>query len=140
MLISKVKPSLYSKGWYQVLPLLGHATNHYIFTTSVVKYYYLKKYRFWVARGSGWQQIGAYVNLGAYYLLGIPVAALLGFLLRFRGKGLQIGILTGSIMQAILLAFITAFTNWQIQVFILAFHLRICFSSPSDLVTKKVKI
>jgi MATE family multidrug resistance protein len=92
-----------------------------------------------VARGSGWQQIGAYVNLGAYYLIGIPVAALLGFLLRLRGKGLWIGILTRSIMQAILLAFITAFTNWQIQVFILAFHLRICFSSPSDLVTKKVK-
>uniref|UniRef100_A0A2N9F6A4 Polysaccharide biosynthesis protein C-terminal domain-containing protein n=1 Tax=Fagus sylvatica TaxID=28930 RepID=A0A2N9F6A4_FAGSY len=68
-----------------------------------------------VARGSGWQQIGAYVNLRAYYLVGIPVAALLGFLLRLRGKGLWIGILTGSIMQAILLAFITAFTNWQIQ-------------------------
>ncbi|KAK2635312.1 hypothetical protein Ddye_030104 [Dipteronia dyeriana] len=28
-----------------------------------------------VARGSGWQDLGAYLNLGAYYLCGIPVAA-----------------------------------------------------------------
>ncbi|KAA3458410.1 protein DETOXIFICATION 8-like [Gossypium australe] len=52
-----------------------------------------------VARGTGWQHIGAYVNLGAYYLVGIPVAALLCFSLHLRGKGLWIGILTGSSLQ-----------------------------------------
>ncbi|MCI23196.1 MATE efflux family protein 9-like, partial [Trifolium medium] len=26
-----------------------------------------------VARGGGFQQMGAYVNLGAYYLVGIPL-------------------------------------------------------------------
>ncbi|EOY04079.1 MATE efflux family protein isoform 1 [Theobroma cacao] len=44
-----------------------------------------------VARGTGWQHIGAYVNLGAYYLVGIPVAALLCFGVHFRGKRLWIG-------------------------------------------------
>ena len=72
-----------------------------------------------VARGTGWQHIGAYVNLGAYYLVGIPVAALLCFGLHFRGKGLWIGILTGSSLQLLLLALVTSFTNWQKQVSII---------------------
>ncbi|KAH1131076.1 hypothetical protein J1N35_002454 [Gossypium stocksii] len=71
-----------------------------------------------VARGTGWQHIGAYVNLGAYYLVGIPVAALLCFSLHLRGKGLWIGILTGSSLQLVLLALVTGFTNWQKQVYI----------------------
>ncbi|KAF3431958.1 hypothetical protein FNV43_RR26694 [Rhamnella rubrinervis] len=32
-----------------------------------------------IARGCGWQNLAAYVNLGAYYLFGIPIAAILGF-------------------------------------------------------------
>ncbi|KAF5457067.1 hypothetical protein F2P56_021201 [Juglans regia] len=68
-----------------------------------------------VARGSGWQHLGAYVNLGAYYLVGTPVGAVLTFALHFRGKGLWIGLLTGSSVQAILLALRTSFTNWQKQ-------------------------
>ncbi|KAM7520289.1 hypothetical protein LguiB_019251 [Lonicera macranthoides] len=68
-----------------------------------------------VARGSGWQHIGAYVNLGAYYLAGIPVALLLGFVLHLRGKGLWIGLMIGSMVQATLLSLITTSTNWEKQ-------------------------
>ncbi|KAL5573128.1 hypothetical protein UlMin_022725 [Ulmus minor] len=68
-----------------------------------------------VARGSGWQDIGAYVNLGSYYAVGLPLSALLGFVLKLRGKGLWIGILTGTGLQAIFLTRITLFTNWQKQ-------------------------
>lgn len=68
-----------------------------------------------VAKGSGWQHIGAYVNLGAFYLVGLPVAVVLGFPLHFRGKGLWIGIVVGSVVQSTLLAFITGFTNWTKQ-------------------------
>jgi MATE family multidrug resistance protein len=64
-----------------------------------------------VARGSGWQQMGTYVNLGAYYLVGIPVAFLLSFVLHLRGRGLWIGILTESSVQAIILSFLTASTD-----------------------------
>ncbi|RZC53443.1 hypothetical protein C5167_012352 [Papaver somniferum] len=38
------------------------------------------------ARGCGWQKIGAYVNLGSYYLVGIPCAVLLAFVLHVGGK------------------------------------------------------
>ncbi|KAL4376495.1 hypothetical protein GQ457_02G006350 [Hibiscus cannabinus] len=68
-----------------------------------------------VARGTGWQHIGAYVNLGAYYLVGIPVAALLCFVANLRGKGLWTGIVCGTTVQALVLALVTASTNWQKQ-------------------------
>lgn len=32
-----------------------------------------------VAIGSGWQAIVAYVNLGAYYVIGLPIGCVLGF-------------------------------------------------------------
>ena len=38
------------------------------------------------ARGCGWQKIGAYVNLGAYYLVGLPSAIILTFVFGFGGK------------------------------------------------------
>ncbi|XP_031110302.1 protein DETOXIFICATION 3-like [Ipomoea triloba] len=68
-----------------------------------------------IARGSGWQHIGAYVNLGAFYLIGIPVSLVLGFILHQRAKGFWIGIVIGSAVQAAVLSTITAFTDWQEQ-------------------------
>ncbi|XP_020522734.1 protein DETOXIFICATION 12 isoform X2 [Amborella trichopoda] len=68
-----------------------------------------------VARGCGWQHIGAYINLGAFYLVGIPAALVLGFIVQMRGMGLWIGILCGATVQTVLLALITLFTNWQHQ-------------------------
>ncbi|KAK2991335.1 hypothetical protein RJ640_007555 [Escallonia rubra] len=68
-----------------------------------------------VARGCGWQQLGAYVNLTAFYLFGIPIAATLGFWVQLRGKGLWIGIQAGAILQTILLLIITSCTNWEKQ-------------------------
>lgn len=38
------------------------------------------------ARGCGWQKIGAFVNLGSYYLVGIPSAVVLAFVLHIGGK------------------------------------------------------
>ncbi|KAK6134227.1 hypothetical protein DH2020_032032 [Rehmannia glutinosa] len=68
-----------------------------------------------VARGCGWQHIGAYINLAAFYLFGIPIAAILGFWLNFRGKGLWIGVLSGASLQTVMLAIITSCTNWEKQ-------------------------
>ncbi|CAI9110631.1 OLC1v1010691C1 [Oldenlandia corymbosa var. corymbosa] len=68
-----------------------------------------------VARGSGWQHIGAYVNIGAFYLVGIPVALVLGFVLHLGGTGLWIGLNAGSVTQSLLLGLITSFTNWEKQ-------------------------
>ncbi|KAJ1443206.1 Multi antimicrobial extrusion protein [Sesbania bispinosa] len=90
-----------------------------------------------VARGSGWQHLGAYVNLGAFYLVGVPVGALLGFVAHFRAKGLWIGIVTGSIVQSIFLCIITALTNWKKQA-IMARERIFDATSPDDNVTNHV--
>ncbi|XP_061338363.1 protein DETOXIFICATION 9-like [Gastrolobium bilobum] len=66
-----------------------------------------------IARGGGFQQMGAYVNLGAYYLGGVPMGLLLGFVLKLNAKGLWMGTLTGSILQVIILAIVTVLTDWQ---------------------------
>ncbi|CAJ1977451.1 unnamed protein product [Sphenostylis stenocarpa] len=68
-----------------------------------------------IARGCGWQHLGVYVNLGAFYLCGIPVAALLAFVVGVGGKGLWIGIQCGAFVQTILLSVITGSINWEKQ-------------------------
>ncbi|XP_062206529.1 protein DETOXIFICATION 12-like isoform X2 [Phragmites australis] len=65
-----------------------------------------------IARGCGWQHLGAYVNLGSFYLLGIPMAILLGFVLRMGGRGLWMGVVCGSLTQTALMSAITFFTDW----------------------------
>ncbi|XP_022135301.1 protein DETOXIFICATION 16-like isoform X2 [Momordica charantia] len=67
------------------------------------------------ARGCGWQKIGAWVNLGAYYLVGLPCAIIFTFVFHFGGKGLWMGITCGSCLQSVLLLFITFRTNWDDQ-------------------------
>ncbi|PON71050.1 Multi antimicrobial extrusion protein [Trema orientale] len=68
-----------------------------------------------VARGCGWQHIGAFINLGAFYLCGIPIAASLGFWAQLRGKGLWLGIQSGAFVQTTLLCLVTSCTNWKKQ-------------------------
>uniref|UniRef100_A0ACD5XIN9 Uncharacterized protein n=1 Tax=Avena sativa TaxID=4498 RepID=A0ACD5XIN9_AVESA len=66
-----------------------------------------------VARGGGWQHLGAYVNLGAFYLVGIPVALFFGFAMQLRGMGFWIGMIAGGAIQVTLLSVITATTKWD---------------------------
>ncbi|GLJ11092.1 hypothetical protein SUGI_0142700 [Cryptomeria japonica] len=68
-----------------------------------------------IARGCGWQKIGAYCNLGAYYLVGIPIAVLLAFVLHIGGRGLWLGIICGLCVQAVLLFLVTSCTDWEQQ-------------------------
>ncbi|OMO55609.1 Multi antimicrobial extrusion protein [Corchorus capsularis] len=68
-----------------------------------------------IVRGIGWQHIGAYANLAAYYLFGIPAGIICAFVLHLRGEGLWIGMVTGSSAQGILLVLVIAFTNWKKQ-------------------------
>ncbi|KAH7853873.1 hypothetical protein Vadar_007542 [Vaccinium darrowii] len=65
------------------------------------------------ARGCGWQKIGAFANLGAYYLIGIPVGITLAFVYHFGGKGLWTGIIVALFAQASFLAIITLRTDWE---------------------------
>ncbi|KAI4350977.1 hypothetical protein L6164_005377 [Bauhinia variegata] len=67
-------------------------------------------------RGCGWQKMGAFVNLGAYYLVGIPSAALLAFVLHIGGKGLWLGIICALLVQVACLLTITIRTDWEKEV------------------------
>ncbi|KAF5734545.1 hypothetical protein HS088_TW15G00037 [Tripterygium wilfordii] len=66
-----------------------------------------------VARGCGWQKIGAYINLGSYYLVGIPSAILFGFGFNLGGKGLWLGIICAIVVQGVALFIVTIRTNWE---------------------------
>ncbi|PKI59790.1 hypothetical protein CRG98_019796 [Punica granatum] len=68
-----------------------------------------------IARGCGWQHIGAFVNFGAFYLCGIPIALILAFWVKIKGMGLWVGIQTGVFVQSLLLAIITGCVNWERQ-------------------------
>nr|POF10616.1 protein detoxification 16 [Quercus suber] len=68
------------------------------------------------ARGCGWQKIGALVNLGAYYLIGIPIAITLAFVYHTGVKGLLMGIITAVFMQALLLWIVTLCSDWEKEV------------------------
>ncbi|PSR89466.1 Protein DETOXIFICATION like [Actinidia chinensis var. chinensis] len=85
------------------------------------------------ARGCGRQKLGAFVNLGAYYLVGLPCAIILTFVFHFGGKGLWMGIIGGSGLQALLLLTITMRTDWEQQAS-KARHRVYASSIPSDTV------
>ncbi|KAK7290707.1 hypothetical protein RIF29_05310 [Crotalaria pallida] len=69
-----------------------------------------------VAVGAGWQNVVAYVNIGCYYVIGIPVGIVLAHVINLQVKGIWIGMLIGTLIQTIVLAIITYKTNWEEQV------------------------
>ncbi|TVU32469.1 hypothetical protein EJB05_24200 [Eragrostis curvula] len=68
-----------------------------------------------VVRGCGRQNFGAFINLAAYYLVGIPAASICSFVCHLKGKGLWFGILRGVTVQMLLIVFITLCTSWNKQ-------------------------
>ncbi|OMO69933.1 Multi antimicrobial extrusion protein [Corchorus capsularis] len=69
-----------------------------------------------VAIGSGFQALIAYVNLGCYYGVGLPIGAVLGYALNLQVMGLWIGLLGGVALQTLIFAFIVWRTDWDEQV------------------------
>ncbi|KDP20758.1 hypothetical protein JCGZ_21229 [Jatropha curcas] len=69
-----------------------------------------------VAVGCGWQAFVAYVNVGCYYLVGIPVGCVLGFKFDFGAKGIWSGMIGGTVMQTIILLWVTFRTDWIKEV------------------------
>ncbi|KDP39622.1 hypothetical protein JCGZ_02642 [Jatropha curcas] len=69
-----------------------------------------------VAIGAGLQNMVAIVNLGCYYVIGIPVGFLLGYVADLQVKGLWIGLLSGVAMQTFILSFLIWKTDWNEQV------------------------
>ncbi|XP_027366950.1 protein DETOXIFICATION 16-like isoform X1 [Abrus precatorius] len=65
------------------------------------------------ARGCGWQNLCAFINLGAYYVVGIPSAILFAFVFHIGGMGLWMGIICGLSVQGIALIIVNAYTDWD---------------------------
>uniref|UniRef100_A0A7N0TMS8 Protein DETOXIFICATION n=1 Tax=Kalanchoe fedtschenkoi TaxID=63787 RepID=A0A7N0TMS8_KALFE len=69
-----------------------------------------------VAVGCGWQAFVAYINIGCYYFLGIPLGCVLGFHFDYGVKGLWSGMLAGILAQTVILSWIILRTNWTKEV------------------------
>lgn len=69
-----------------------------------------------VLRGSARPTIGANINLGSFYFVGMPVAILVGFLLKKGFGGLWIGLLAAQASCAILMLYVLCKTDWKVQV------------------------
>ncbi|CAN1326811.1 Protein DETOXIFICATION 40 [Linum perenne] len=69
-----------------------------------------------VAVGCGWQAFVAYVNVGCYYLIGLPLGCILGFKLHMGVKGIWTGMTGGVLIQTLILLWVTCRTNWNDEV------------------------
>ncbi|XP_019185597.1 PREDICTED: protein DETOXIFICATION 27 isoform X2 [Ipomoea nil] len=67
-----------------------------------------------VAVGSGWQAYVAYINLGCYYLVGVPLGIMMEWVFHQGVKGIWAGmIFGGTAMQTIILCIITIRCDWE---------------------------
>ncbi|XP_065862067.1 protein DETOXIFICATION 19-like [Euphorbia lathyris] len=66
-----------------------------------------------VARGCGFQHLVVYVNLATFYMIGMPIACLVGFKFKLYAKGLWIGLICGLASQAATLSVVIARAKWS---------------------------
>ncbi|KAF3446263.1 hypothetical protein FNV43_RR11442 [Rhamnella rubrinervis] len=66
-----------------------------------------------VAVGAGWQSLVAYINIGCYYIVGLPAGILLGFTFGLGVEGIWSGMMGGIFLQTMILVVITSITNWN---------------------------
>ncbi|XXG50839.1 hypothetical protein AAC387_Pa02g4756 [Persea americana] len=90
-----------------------------------------------VAIGAGWQSIGAYVNIGCYYVIGIPLGVILAYVADLGVNGIWIGMTCGVAAQTIVLLCITGRTNWDKQVEKTSARLDGWFSSETNTSTSQ---
>ncbi|KAJ9139859.1 hypothetical protein P3X46_030554 [Hevea brasiliensis] len=69
-----------------------------------------------VAIGSGWQALVAYINIGCYYIFGLPLGFLLGYKANLGVKGVWGGMIAGTALQTLLLLIVLYRTNWNKEV------------------------
>ncbi|MBA0611890.1 hypothetical protein Godav_012541 [Gossypium davidsonii] len=69
-----------------------------------------------IAIGAGWQSSVAWVNIASYYLIGIPIGVVLGYVFNMEVKGVWVGMLLGIFVQALVLIIIIWKTDWDKQV------------------------
>ncbi|PNT74408.1 hypothetical protein BRADI_1g14350v3 [Brachypodium distachyon] len=68
-----------------------------------------------VAIGAGWQSLVAFINIGCYYLVGIPLGVIFGFKLKLGALGIWVGMSIGTLLQTAVLLIICFRTKWEKQ-------------------------
>lgn len=68
-----------------------------------------------VAVGGGWQGLVAYINLGCYYIFGLPLGYLLGYKFSFGVGGIWSGMLCGITLQTLILLGVVWRTDWKAE-------------------------
>ncbi|KAL0304295.1 UNVERIFIED_CONTAM: protein DETOXIFICATION 35 [Sesamum radiatum] len=86
-----------------------------------------------VAVGGGWQALVAYINLGCYYVFGLPLGYLLGYGANLGVVGLWGGMIVGVTLQTLLLVLVLYKTNWKKEALTVVFDIRCLCSSFSRL-------
>ncbi|KAK9270462.1 hypothetical protein L1049_026042 [Liquidambar formosana] len=69
-----------------------------------------------VLRGSARPTIGANINLGSFYLVGMPVAISMGFVVKMGFAGLWLGLLAAQGSCALLMLCVLCRTDWKVQI------------------------
>ncbi|KAI3742185.1 hypothetical protein L1987_59865 [Smallanthus sonchifolius] len=58
----------------------------------------------------------AYVNVGCYYVIGVPLGSLLAFKFSLGAKGIWLGMIGGTTLQTVILLWVTFRTDWDKEV------------------------
>ncbi|KAK4485747.1 hypothetical protein RD792_008393, partial [Penstemon davidsonii] len=66
-----------------------------------------------VAIGAGWQVLIANVNIVCYYIFGVPLGLILGYTLDMGVKGIWYGMVSGTVVQTLILFWIVYRTDWD---------------------------
>ncbi|XP_020966928.1 protein DETOXIFICATION 49-like isoform X3 [Arachis ipaensis] len=68
-----------------------------------------------VLRGTARPKVGAHINLGCFYLVGMPVAIWLAFFASFDFQGLWLGLLAAQASCALTMLLVLYATDWEFQ-------------------------
>ncbi|CAA3023121.1 DETOXIFICATION 24-like [Olea europaea subsp. europaea] len=90
-----------------------------------------------VAIGAGLQTTVAIINVVCFYIIGIPIGALLGYLTHLQVKGIWIGMLCGVVAETLALSFMTWRTNWDQEVFKASLRLKKWYLKSSEEINQK---
>ncbi|CAA2989690.1 DETOXIFICATION 24-like [Olea europaea subsp. europaea] len=93
-----------------------------------------------VAIGAGLQTTVAIINVVCFYIIGIPIGALLGYLTHLQVKGIWIGMLCGVLAETFALSFMTRRTNWDKQVLKSSSRLQKWYLKSSDEIAPKSEL